>query len=91
MKDSVYGGWGGFKFERLGHCKTYKVLKRFLDSGFSLRFVETHRNLLRRRNVTKLIKSPVKTSLVVDMESQIQAVFFLAFALLLVCNRSVLY
>jgi len=47
--------------------------------------------LLGRRNATKLIKSPIKTSFVKDMECQIQTVFILAFSMLLVAIEAFLF
>jgi len=85
LKDLIKSGWSGFKLERLENSKTYVALKRCLDSLIFQYFREINLSYVRRVNGTKLIKKNMKT-FKMDMESQLQKVFVLALAMLLVAN-----
>jgi len=89
LKDSIDGLWVGFNLERMTNSETYKVMVRLLESGYLMRmiFLQTDRDLPRRINATNLIKKHDRT-FVMNMESQINTVFILAFAMLLVATMA---
>jgi len=83
LKDLIPSWWVGYQLERLENSKTYIVLKLALDSGGFVHFIKNNLILQRLRTSTKLIKNHAKVSFIMNMESQIQTVFVLAFSMLL--------